>query len=104
MARNGLENLVHRLKCFRFDEKPTFFVKDCGRTEEEVIVRYVQRLRDAQRDQGHPGHELGTFLLQHINSPEYLVGQLQAYLAVAQADLEVERGLGLALSLLPNNS
>jgi len=45
----------------------------------------------AQVEQQNPGQHLGAFLLQHSNSPEYLVSQLEAYLEAARADLEAER-------------
>ena len=46
----------------------------------------------------NPGHELGAFLLQHSNSPEYLAGQLRYFLQVVELDLASERALHQRLS------
>ncbi len=54
-------------------------------------MKRIEQLRDAQRLARNPGHELGTFLLRHSNSTSYLVGQLEAYLEAARADLAAEQ-------------
>jgi hypothetical protein len=53
----------------------------------------VQKLRDILKAERNPGHEIGTFLIGHSNSPAYLVSQLEAYLEAARADLEAERSM-----------
>jgi hypothetical protein len=53
----------------------------------------IQRLRDRLREQRNPGHEIGTFLIGHSNSLEYLIDHLEAYLEAAKADLQAERAL-----------
>lgn len=47
----------------------------------------IQRLRDSQLEARNPGHEIGTFLIQHSNNLEYLVAQLEMYLEAGKADL-----------------
>lgn len=54
-------------------------------------MRRLKELTEQQRADRNPGHELGDFLLRHSNYLEYLVGQLEAYLGAARADLEDER-------------
>ncbi len=61
-------------------------------------MKHIEELRDGQKERRNPGHELGTFLLGHSNSPEYLVSQLTVYLEAAMADLEAERNMFRALS------
>lgn len=53
----------------------------------------VDALMREQLKKQNPGHELGRFLLSHTNSPEYLVSQLEAYLAASRADLEKEQAM-----------
>jgi hypothetical protein len=54
-------------------------------------MKNVQDLRDSQNQRQSPGQHIGDFLLQHSNSPEYLVSQLEAYLMAAKMDLSAER-------------
>lgn len=54
-------------------------------------MKNLQELRDRLLAARNPGHEIGTFLLQHSNSPEYLVGHLEAYLEAARRDLFAQR-------------
>ena len=51
-------------------------------------LQRVRRLTENLRMQGHPGHELGVFLLEHTNSIEYLAPLLEKFLVVAKMDLE----------------
>jgi hypothetical protein len=50
----------------------------------------IRTLRNQLLEQRNPGHEIGTFLLSHTNSLEYLIGHLEGYLEAAKADLEAE--------------
>lgn len=54
-------------------------------------MKNITTLRDRLKEQLNPGHEIGTFLLGHSNSPEYLVSQLEGWLEAAKADLQAER-------------
>ena len=54
--------------------------------------------RDRLKEARNPGHHIGTFLLEHSNSPEYLISQLEGYLEAIKADLEVERAFFHRLS------
>lgn len=54
-------------------------------------MKNLENLRDELLADRNPGHEIGTFLLGHSNSPEYLVGHLEAYLEAARRDLFAER-------------
>ncbi len=54
----------------------------------------LEALRNSLRDGRNPGHEIGTFLLEHTNNLPYLVAHLENYLAAAKADLESERSFG----------
>lgn len=56
-------------------------------------MKNVHELMVQQKAGQNPGHMLGSFLLDHSNSPEYLVSQLTAYLEAAQADLAAERAM-----------
>jgi hypothetical protein len=55
------------------------------------MMKNTAESRDRQKGDRNPGHRLGDFLIQHSNSPEYLVSQLEAYLEAVRADLEDER-------------
>ncbi len=61
-------------------------------------MKHIAELRDKQKEGRNPGHHLGAFLVEHSNSPEYLVSQLTAYLEAAIADLEAERNMFRQLS------
>jgi len=50
-------------------------------------MKHITALRDRQRDQHNPGATIGDCLIRQSTCPEYLVSQLTAYLAAAQADL-----------------
>lgn len=53
----------------------------------------IEHLINEQKDKRSPGQWIGKFLLEHSNSPEYLIGQLEAYLEAARADLAAERAV-----------
>jgi hypothetical protein len=55
------------------------------------MMKNIQDLRNQQREDRNPGHELGTFLLRHSNSLEYLIEQLEGYLEAAKLDQAAER-------------
>lgn len=61
-------------------------------------MKNIINLMNEQQADRNPGCHLGNFLLEHSNSPEYLVGQLTAYLEAAQADLDQERAFFRKLS------
>jgi len=61
-------------------------------------MKNIETLAAQQKADRNPGHNIGTFLIEHSNSPEYLVSQLEAYLEAAKADLETERSLFRKLS------
>ena len=54
-------------------------------------MRNLEELIKFQKQHRNPGAQLGEFLLAHSNSPAYLAGQLRAYLAAVEADLEAEQ-------------
>lgn len=54
-------------------------------------MNHIAKLRDQQKAGQHPGHAIGQFLIEHTNSLGYLIGQLEAYLEAARADMEAER-------------
>lgn len=54
-------------------------------------MKNIAQLAEQQKADRNPGHKIGAFLLEHSNSPEYLVSQLEAYLEAAKADLEAEK-------------
>lgn len=56
-------------------------------------MKNIAELIAAQAEQQNPGQHIGRFLLEHSNSLEYLVSQLEAYLEAARADLESERAV-----------
>lgn len=60
-------------------------------------MKNIQKLINEQEDNCNPGSKIGVFLLEHSNSPEYLVAQLEAYLEAAKKDLDDEN---LVLSLI----
>jgi hypothetical protein len=57
------------------------------------MLKNVADLAERQKADRNPGHNIGAFLIDHSNSPEYLVSQLEAYLEAAKADLEAERNM-----------
>jgi len=50
----------------------------------------IKKLIDRCKNIDHPGQKLGEFILDHSNSPGYLVGILTMFAEAAQADLEEE--------------
>lgn len=53
-------------------------------------MKNLQELTERLKAARNPGHEIGTFLLQHSNSTEYLVAHLRSFLAAAEADQKAE--------------
>ena len=47
--------------------------------------------RDELKENRNPGHHIGTFLLEHSNSLDYLIAHLEGYLVALRADREAER-------------
>jgi hypothetical protein len=65
-------------------------------------MKHIDDLMKSQQGERNPGQHIGKFLLEHSNSPEYLVSQLSAYLEAAQADLEAERAMFRRLTKRPD--
>ena len=55
------------------------------------MLNNIENLRTTQLNNSNPGFKIGDFLISHSSVPEYLVSQLEAYLAAAKADLAAER-------------
>jgi len=53
------------------------------------LVAHTKRLKEHR----HPGAALGEFLIQHSNSPEYLVSNLRSFLECCEEDLAEEKAL-----------
>lgn len=49
-------------------------------------MKNIENLRDELLAAQNPGHAIGTFLLQHTNSPDYLVSQLEGWLEAARRE------------------
>lgn len=54
------------------------------------MLRNITALRNRQIGQQSPGQHIGDALLANSSCPQYIVSQLKAYLAAAEADLEAE--------------
>lgn len=58
---------------------------------ERVEMKNLVALIKEQKQRQNPGYKIGEFLLDHSNSSEYLIAQLETYLEAVKADHEEER-------------